>query len=367
MNDDAPIAYEDSVTMIAHFKNHWFHVPLNYVPLGYIENGFIPQFKFTFLEGEMSLEPQRKRCVKKAYEVIESMNHGLLPIEKLSRAELKTLSIQNNIPLTWLINQASKTITTHNSRTGRRKTKELTSFQYSKLSSQLKIMDKRVSVIIGILWFLNGVLKKANDCITLEEVLRLKLDDVACEEWDTSISLQRNGRTSTHIISYLLPDELWYQLLELLNENSLYVFSGKNYIPLTPHQVLHCIRKAAKQVGFNFPVSSLSFRPNLHRYKRSDVKKTLINSISSSQWDMLCREIPEITKRRGVKSKYSPKLVLEAMLSWRLKRCSLRKWPFSIPSSIVESQHRRWLENGIFNKIIALLKIEKTHLMSKTP
>lgn len=365
-NCELPAKGEMSFTFV-HYKKEWYYVPLCHVPSEAHDGEFLHTYKFKILDENVEIEKPKTRDTSHAYVMIERKTKACLLPWNLKEEEVKIISVQNNIPLNWLIDQRLPAYKSHKTRKSQqRKCKTLSKLQFSKFIKELKFIDKRVAVIIEILWFLNMQLKKAEEFVTLEQVLRLKLTDVPLEDWERSISLERNGKGVTHLIQHILPDHLWDDLLSLMNLDSLYVFSDKNYIPLSPAQVQQYLTKAAKKVGFDFHVSSLSFRPDFKQVKinRDAVHKSQPKYyVTPDLWDKLCKKIPRIMDRRGPKSAHTPRMMLNAILHWRLGKCTLRKWPKEFPnSSAVETQYRRWVDNGIFNEVLLFLEIKKEQL-----
>jgi hypothetical protein len=203
------------------------------------------------------------------------------------------------------------------------------------------------------------------DFVTLEEILRLQVQDISPEKDVSSnwISLYRSG----HFIVHCLPPRLWKSICHQINDNSAFVFSNKFGGPLSPVQIDKYIKKAAKKTGcFEFSITSLYMRPQFNKQKVERISKkyhidasvkSYLDSINSKKWDRICTEIPEIRNRRGRRCKYKPKDLLNAILYLHRNRCSIRKLPSNFPPwRAVDSQFRRWKKVGIFEKILNFLK-----------
>ena len=352
---------------IAYWKKRWVAVPLFHCPEDAVtETGELAHFKITALDGhkiESSIVKRENKGLEKASESIKETIAPYL----LSDRDVKQLCWQNDIPLGWVTNRfPSKT--PHSSkginRLENRKFPSLTSKEFRGIRKELKKINQQIVVIVNLLWYFNNILGKVGDFVTLEEILRLQVQDISPESEDGSnwINLNRSG----HCLIHCLPIQLWRSLCNQINDNSVFVFSNKNGGPLLSVQIDKYIKKAAKKAGFKEIVTSLFMRPQFNKKKVERVAKkynidasvkNYLDPVNSEKWNMVCKEIPEIVNRRGRKYKYNPIDLLNGMLYLHRTRCSIRKLPPNFPPwRAIDSQYRRWKKIGIFEEILNLLK-----------
>jgi hypothetical protein len=342
-----------------HKKRRWVAVPLFHIPQDAIaENGDLIRIRVTPLDGqEIRSIPTRKRNFVKA------VNECIVP-SQWSQKDLKQLCVRNDISFFWLTGKSS----TKSSRGRRnairreyRKIKPLTPKQFRKrFLRELKKISKQTALIAQILWFFNKVLGKGGTFVTLEEILRLKIEDVAPDP-DNWIRLMRTG-TYAQLVHFTLPQYFWKSLCDQIDEDSIFVFSNRDGGPLLPGQIERHFRKAGKQSGIKETVTSLSLRP-LFNKKGVRITPALLedaphkdySEISTQEWDLIVVKIPFLINKRGCKSKYHPRDLFNGILYHLGIKCPFRKLPDHFPPwQAVDSQYRRWKKRGIIEQVFDL-------------
>ena len=241
----------------------------------------------------------------------------------------------------------------------------LTSKEYRKIRKELFKLNEQVAVIVEIVWYLNQILGKGGDFVTLEEVVRLQVKDIDPDEPNRSncITLFRSG-TKCHMVVHYLPPRLWRAVCEQIEDDSVFVFSTRNGGPLLPVQVDACLKKAARIAGFKEAITSASLRPpfdkkraekSAKKYHHDASVKPYFEPVSIKEWKVICKRIPGILERKGRKATHNPLDLLNAMFYLLQTRRPIRKLPAHFPPyGAVESQKRRWKKSGILDQIIAL-------------
>ena len=354
---------------IAYWKKRWVSVPFFHLPNdGVTETGELTRFKFIPLNGQ-KIEPIAKRENKALEKASELVKETIVPW-LLSDQQLKQLCNKNDIPLAWVTDRfpqrAIKKLKGVN-RLEDRKYPSLKSKEFRLIRKQLNKLYPQAGLIVSILWYLNKTLGKGGSFVTLEEILRLQVQDIApeSEEGSNWISLIRPGQFLVHS----LPTQLWKSLCLQINDNSMFVFSNKYGGPFLSTQIDGYIKKAAKIIGFKESITSLFLRPQFNKKKVERVAKkyhidasvkNYLKPVSLKKWGMICKHIPAILKRRGRKFTHDPLDLLNAILYLHRTRCSVRKLPIQFPPwKAVDSQYRRWEKIGIFEEILNLLKKTK--------
>ncbi|KKM02340.1 hypothetical protein LCGC14_1785420 [marine sediment metagenome] len=351
---------------IAYWKKRWVSVPFFYLPDDAVtETGELARFKF-IPQDKQKIEPIAKRENKALEKVPELVKETIVPW-LLSDKKLKQLCRKNDLPLAWVTDRfPQRTIKKLKgvNRLENRKYPSLKSNEFRQIRKQLNKLYPQVGLIVSILWYLNNILGKGGSFVTLEEILRLQVQDISPESEASSnwINLNRPGQFVVHC----LPTQLWKSLCRQINDNSMFVFSNKYGGPLLSTQIDGYIKKAAKKVGFKESVTSLFLRPQFNKKKVERVAKkynidasvkNYLEPISLEKWDVICKQIPKILERKGRKFTHDPFDILNAILYRLRTRCSIRKLPSHFPPwRAVDSQYRRWKKTGIFEEILNLLK-----------
>ena len=340
---------------IAYWKKRWVGVPLFHSP----------DASDSKTRGSSLMQRRNKALEQHMVSVKETIVPWLW-----SEKDLKKLCRDNDLPIRWVTDRfprKGRNKITRVTRREDRKIRSLTSAEFRQIRQELVKMNKQVALVVGILWYFNSVLGKDGAFITLEEIIRLQVQDVSPEQADGSnwIRLMRTG-TYCHLVVLPLPLSLWRSLSRQINENSAFVFSTKNGGPLLPVQIDGYLKKAAKIAGFKDPITSVSLRPSFEKKKIEKVArkycydasvKPYLESVGIEEWETICAQIPGIIERRGRKATYSPLDLLNAILYLERTRSSIRKLPLHFPRwRAVESQKRRWCKSGIFDAIIDLRK-----------
>lgn len=340
---------------VAYWKKQWVAVPFFYLPPGTeIEDSHLARFV------------QRKNKASERVPVLESIVPWLWA-EKV----LKQLCRRNGLPLAWVTDRFPRkkyaTKGSANRREGR-KLRPLTFQEFKGVRNELAKLNEQAALIARILWYLNRTLRKGGGFVTLEELVRLQIQDVSPKSDDGSnwIRLQRTGMNNTQLVVLCLPPQLWKALCRQINDNSMFVFSTKNGGPLLSEQVDSHLRKAGKLAELKGVVTSVSLRPpfDKRQLQRSTKKwhcdaaiKRHLESVTPDEWLDICKRIPAIVERKGRKAAHEPRDLFNAMLHIEKTQCSLRKLPSNFPPwGAVESQRRRWKKSGIFEAVMALRK-----------
>jgi len=356
---------------LAYYKRRWVRVPLFYAPAEAVtETGELAYFRFIPVDGQVLTPPPKREDTafdKNWSEARETIVPWLLP-EKV----LKELCRRNDIHLPWVTGrtpQRKGNSSGDANRRENRKIRSLTSKEFRQIHKELIKIDKQSALIASILWFLNDSFEEAGMFITLEEVIRLRVQDVSPEQ-ETGpdyIILKRTRGNRTQHVSHFLPLKLWRPLCQQINENSMFVFSNKTGGPLFAVQVDEHLKKAAKRAGFEEPITSIALRPPFNKeqvehargkYQRDVSVKDHLQPISSEEWEMICEQLPTLKAKRGRKSTYDPRELLNAILFHLRENCPYRKLPPAYPPyKAVHSQYRRWKKDGSLDAMLNLRKI----------
>ena len=357
--------------VLAYYKRRWVAVPLAHVPKSAIkDNGTIVTHEFIYLDektGEplpQQPKPSPRRENGASDKIWVSVKEKIIP-EKWSEKDLRQLCRNNDIHLPWVTDRFPEK--PHRSsgnpnRRKERKVRSLTSKEFNQLRKEVRKSSEPIAVVISILWFLNTWMKKAGIFVTLEEILRMRIGDVFLDEECAShcIQLSRRRMNRSQLVSHWLPSRLWKAVCRQINENSMFIFSNRNGAPLLPVQVDSHLRNAAKRIGFNETITSLSLRTGFNKkeveraaekYQAKISLEKYLDPISSEEWDEVCKCIPSIMKRRGRRSIHEPLSLLNAILYHLKTGCPIRKLPLIFPpGSAVHSQYTRWKKAGILEK-----------------
>jgi hypothetical protein len=353
----------------AYYKRRYVNVPLVHLPEEAITNdGDIVQFRFIPVDNPPKIDPLPLR-ESRAAEKYSAFQKVTINPEELSDKELKLLCKTNDIEISWVTDRFSKKASRAGSSHRRReirKIRSLTHQEFEKIIVELEVLEKQSALIVSVLWFLNSSLKGGGAYITLEELLRALIHDFSPQEEGipAQIRLKRFER-NPHIASHYLPEKLGKSVLRQIKRNSMFVFSNRYCGPLLPVKIDSDLKKAAKKAGIK-DVTSLSFRPQYNRdepkqntknYQKELELKDCLEQVSDQEWETIRKSIPTINERRGRKSTYQPRDLLNGIFYHLKNKCPLRKLPSSYPPwRAVDSQHRRWKKRGIIEAILNLRK-----------
>jgi integrase len=343
----------------AYHRGRWVDVPMFYVPQDAIgEDGGLHQFRLILVDGQKLPNPSPRRPCEAGYRYVDSkIRESVLP-ERMPLKELKELCTRNSIPLSWVKHDYQRTISQRDinqeeTRNTPRKCIPLKLKEYKGFIKVLGKINASAKVIAEILWYFNSLLQTGNDYITLEEVLRLRVEDVDVDDgFSTRISLFRSSPSGCHLVAFPLPDEIWKALNSQMRADSLFAFSNRNRGPYLPGDIDKLFKKAAKKAEIKGAVSSLSLRPkrsnSTHQSKK--FRGLNMNNISSEEWEKICKLVPALTKRRGSPSSHDRRDTMNAILHHIETKTPIRKMPHW---RALESQYRRWKKNGVFDQILA--------------
>ena len=342
-------------------QRHWVLVPLFHLPEGALdeETGQLRSFKVTILDGE-PLGKLETRDSTPAMEKIARVIKACIIPRLWKEKSLKELCLRNDIPLAWVTDRFPRKKRGKGEDVNRREIRKNKPLLFSQFSKIRRKLNKPTALILNILWYLNHSLEKGGGFITLEEILRLRIEAISPESEDGSnwIRLMRHGMTSTQLVVHFLPPRLWKTLCQQIHENSPFVFSNRYGAPLLPVQIEKDLKIAALAAGFK-DITTLSLRPTFDKKREERIRKKNaatqehLEPVTSEEWKEICHHIPAIMVRRGRKSSHNPLHLLNAILH----HMRTGKYPFSCPSaSAVESQHRRWKKGKILDAILEFRK-----------
>lgn len=353
---------------VAYFRGSWVFVPMFYVPAEAVDDdGCLHWFQFVPLDGKNISKPLPRRSIEEASRYIEENTKKTILPWMLSKKGLKDLCANNNIPLGWVTNQFPRNISKNktNGRSSRRKKRKyspLNEKDYIRFMRKLRKISKQSAVIAEILWFLNDRLSAGDDYITLEEVLRMQLQDVDPEDGVTTcIRLLRDSPQGSHMVVHYLPEYIWTPLCQVIKNDSLFVFSSKNRGPLLPSDIVRHFKQAGKLAGIKGSVCSLSLRPigKCCLPKDNAVEATesydeaQLQEISAKEWKRLRDQIPSLIGKRGRSAKHNPRMIFNAILYHFRTRTPYRNLPHIYPpAKAVHSQYRRWREKGVLDAVL---------------
>lgn len=367
-----PVDTQEVACTPVYYKRRWVMMPLLHLPNGAVnESGRLSLYKVTPLDNQ-KLGELKIRDPERAWKKISASAKEQIDPRTLSNKTLKEICSRVDLPISWVTDryirnprQIRKSIY----RREKRKIESLSSKKFRKLRKELYKLNKKSAIIADILWWFNRLLGRAGSFVTVESLLRLRIEAVAPDEgkglnW---IDLRRIG----HGACMPLPQYLWRALCKQINEDSPFVFSNKDGAPLLPAQVNRYLKRAAQQVGIKEEITSNSLRPPFRKkqaercakkHRVDALVKDYLELVGSKEWKQICKHIPCITTRRGRKSVHDPLVLLNAILHWQKTKCSIRKLP---NWRAVHAQYRRWKASGIFDEILDFRK-RKMNLNSAT-
>lgn len=349
----------------AYFKHRWVWIPLPHAPEeAFGANSKLYSFKFSPIDKNEPIEALERRNCNEALQSICAFIREKIDPELLSDRALKDLCKSNNIPLGYVTDRFPQSklrasldsTTNHGTKRARRSLKPAS---FRRFLTKLKSINKRSALIAQILWYLNRNLGRVGIFITLEELLRLSVNDIALEDSEQWICLQRVDLRIKlrHRTMHPLPTYLWKALRRQIHRQSWLVFSNRNGGPLLPSHINAHFAQAGKKAGIQGKISSLSLRRSV---KIKAVKKTntspkkKLQEVSLEEWELICHRVPSIQERRGRKQKYAPRDILNGILYHLREGCPIRELPPQYPSwKAVDSQYRRWKKKGVFQRILA--------------
>lgn len=365
---------------IAYYRRRWVFVPLFYIPKdAYDENtGELYRMRVTLMEGQEPLKPLKRRDSRQIKEEIAStIRETILPWQ-VPIEEVKQLCVRNDIPFRWIVgkvgnsmmqqpapenNEAESEQPIPGYKRRKRKTFILKGKEFRQFLVALKSIHKPSALIAQILWFLNNSLVDGGGFLTLQEVIRLTVDDVAPE--DEEANWIRFCRSSNMLVHYL-PDYLWKELCKQARPNSWYVFSNQMGGPLLAMQIERYFAKASKKAKLNISVTSASLRPIVKAQRASRTRKVRRVNISprvvtDEEWDRIIPIISSSRSSAGKKSLYNPRVILNAILHHLTTDCPIRKLPKGNPPwKVVDSRYRAWKKNGVMQSIERILNMKSS-------
>lgn len=353
-----------SLTAIAYYRGRWVFVPLFHIPKDALneETGEIHRFRIILAEGQEPLEPLRRRNSESIQaEIAASIKQTLLPWH-LPLTDVKKLCLQNDIPYRWVMGHpdleeiSSESKSSSHRRRTKRKSFILTGAEFRQFLKALKTIHRPSVLIAQIMWYLNNSLNEIHGFLTLQEVLRLTIDEIAPEyEIPNWIRFHRSTSSGSRMIVHYLPEYLWKELCRQIHPRSWYLFSNQSGAPLLPTQIERYFAKAGKKANLSDRVTSPSLRPIFkaqratRQRKRSDRNK--LRQLSQEEWDQIAPIIADFSSK-GRKSLYDPKDILNAILYHLTTNCPIRKLPREYPPwQVIDSQYRRWKKSGIIQMI----------------
>lgn len=373
-------------------KKRWVYLPMFYVPKEVFNEstGYLQYFKFTYVTREDPSEPLKKRSSEVIREEISaSVTETILPWA-LSNQEINELCLQNDIPFRWVANPfeihmpqncaidmddknsiepARSTPIKPTKKCITRKIDTLSGRNFRLFLKQLRNINRQSALIAQIMWFLNNQLKQYGGFLTLQEVVRLTIDDIDLEdEVSQCVRFSRSTKKCTKMIFYNLPNYIWKELCKQIHPRTWYVFSNKYGGPLLPMQIERYFAKAGKKAKLGTYVRSCSLRPLPKFPKNPSTKiqkkkngKNAFREVSQEEWSQITSKLFLKNNNNGRPSSYDPRTILNAILYHLNTGSPIRKLPDSYPPwKAVDSQYRRWQKNGIFAEMMALLNISLT-------
>lgn len=344
----------------AYYEGRWVGIPLFFKPV------YLPYEGFVNLEGA-SFEPIKRRNSHEGWRLIMSSIQELIIPWLLPIKELKEICRKNDIPLEWVMGVFSLVNSVFDrQRRENRCSSPLSQSHYREFIKCLEKINKQSALIAKTIWFFNRKLKRGGDFVTLEDVLKLKVEELSPEQdsqphW---IELQRCGVNGIPMVHWLRQD-LWEQLSRQIPPEAVYVFHNKKGGPLRPTHINRHFSRAGMLVGLQHPVTSLSLRPAFNKKdivpwegttnKKHSHKKHL-QDVTTEEWEVICQRIPSVANRRGRKSIHCSRFILNGILHHLRTCCPFSELPSQFPWQAVESQYRRWQEKGVLKAILSLRK-----------
>jgi len=367
---------------IAYYKRRWVFVPLFYIPKDAYDEatGELYRMKVTLMEGQEPLKPLKRRDSRQIKEEIAStIRETILPWQ-LPIEEVKQFCLRNDIPFRWVVGNVGNSMihqpTLENDeeesdqlipryKRRKRKTSILNGKEFRQFLAVLKSIHKPSALIAQILWFLNNSLVDGGGFLTLQEVIRLTVDDVAPHNEEPNwVRFCRSTNKKSSMIVHYLPDYLWKELCKQAKPNSWYVFSNQLSGPLLAMQIEHYFAQADRKAKLNCGVTSASLRPIIKAQKASRTRKVRRGNIfprivTDEEWDRIIPIISSSRSSAGKKSLYDPRTVLNAILYHLTTDCPIRKLPKGNPPwKVVDSRYRVWKKNGVMQSIERALNMK---------
>lgn len=360
--------------LIAYYQRRWVDVPLFFVPERADKGTHLAKFEFVPLDGTVIEPAPRRECPARG-KIFASVRESIVPW-LWSERSLKQLCKRNDIPLSWVTDRFPRKKYLTSGKTGRREERKntpLTPKEFRKLRKELGKVSKQSRLIADILWFLNSRLAGLGGFVTLEEIVRMQIEDVDPDlGYGTgSICLFREKMNCSSMIAHFLPSRLWNPLCQQINEKkSMFVFANSDGGPLLVSKIDGHLKLAAKRAGFKEPITSLSLRPSTDKKEIEKAVKRAQDSSSShgsfepvslEEWEVICKNIPSIFKRKGRRSTHQPLELLNAILHHLKTKCPIRKLlpPFP-PWQAVHSQYRRWKKGSVLDQFFNFRKSKST-------
>lgn len=340
--------------MEAYFQGRWVYLPIPYVP----QEASVERVQAS----DLCVPVPQRNCDGARGKIVSAITEIIDP-EAIPGRKLRELCRHNDIPLAWVSNKPCHT-NRRFSGTGiatgcrNRKFISLTPPEFRRFIRALRPLHDQAVLIAQIIWFLNRAIGSS---IPLEALLRVKVNAIA-QENDPSkwirLSYFYNG--TSHLTVWCLPEYLWNRLCCQVTDHSYIIFSNKNGGPLLVCDLDRVFAQAGKLAGIKGRVTSLSLRCDKRLKMKSVLKRADIDSgadlseISVLEWKAIVSAILDLSQKRGRKSKYDARDVLNCIFLHLREGRSIRyaSGRMSIPEDVVESQFRRWRASGMIARIL---------------
>ncbi|MDF2550595.1 MAG: Transposase domain protein [Chlamydiales bacterium] len=336
--------------VFAYYQGKWVYVPL------------LHALEEALSDEDSPLDTELQRHVNTVKDYIRSLIEEIINLDELSEIEIRRLCKDNDIPLRWVTNHFSELLPRDRTKQrldnrSKRKLKVLDEITYNKFIKALSCVDKKALVIAKILWHINNKCRGAIDFntgksvnanvpfITLEEVLRLNLDDIGVfDNGHIFIQSKRRSCFYRRDATIVLPDSIGRSLWREISSNSWFIFANRKGGPLHAQNIDKIFKEAGKAAGIKEPVTSLSLRPFIDHLDRD---------ISVEEWNLLCAKVPQLQSELGSPRIHDARDVFNAILYLERSGSSFRKLPTSYPpTKAVASQKGRWKKNGIYKAVL---------------
>jgi hypothetical protein len=262
---------KESLVVPAFIKGQWRYLMMLHVPNEAFEDQSLHQIKINTIDSEVAeLRRNEYRDCEVIFDQIDSLITEIINPKTLSAKEIREICDLNDIPESWvrIENQSKRRGISKSNRIKRRlghhpDNQPLIKQEYRSFYKVLKRICSVSALIAEILWYFNSQLAPGDAYITLEELLRIKLYDVAAESSlpFTWLSVKCRTERGIHMVQFPLPYDLWERLnghiLKQMQKQHIFVFSTKSGGPLHSKHVLEKFKQAGKEVGIKQNVTSL--------------------------------------------------------------------------------------------------------------
>lgn len=130
----------------------------------------------------------------------------------------------------------------------------------------LKSINPVHELVARILWFLNNELAKNPEegpMVFLEEVLKLKEENISNEPFACTVSFFTRRKTGTKLFATYLPEDLFERVQELSERTDMFIFRTKKGSPIDPSQIRRSFIKASKLAKLPMVVTPIHLRNQL--------------------------------------------------------------------------------------------------------